>query len=169
MCRPRRLPWASFLLHGSYPEKSPSWCTANKKTIPKRNDKSEFVSIFFIQSYFTYTWWKRRIISAFMSSWPDHFPMKKSKRGGTFWGYTELWILLFSDLQTHYSPFSFLSLEMNFFGGITPTFFFCVAMLWKRSARHVSKFSFFFCWALYANTFSRNGRQKYNAWSTELQ
>lgn len=67
------------------------------------------------------------------------------------------------------SPFSFRRREMNFLGGMTPTFFFCVAMEWKRSARHVSRFSFFFCWALYASTFSRNGRQKYRAWSTELQ
>jgi hypothetical protein len=32
---------------------------------------------------------------------------------------------------------------MNFLGGITPTFFFWVAMLWKRSARQVRRFSFF--------------------------
>lgn len=34
-------------------------------------------------------------------------------------------------------PFSFLSREMNFLGGMTPTFFFCVAMLLNRSARQV--------------------------------
>ncbi|TNN42901.1 hypothetical protein EYF80_046904 [Liparis tanakae] len=50
--------------------------------------------------------------------------------------------------------------EMNFLGGMTPTFFFCVAMEWKRSARQVSRFSFFFCCALDDRTFSRKGRQK---------
>lgn len=38
-------------------------------------------------------------------------------------------------------PFSFLRREMNFFGGMTPTFFFCVVMLLKRSARQVSRLS----------------------------
>lgn len=47
-----------------------------------------------------------------------------------------------------YLPFSFLRREMNFLGGMTPTFFFWVAMLWKRSAKQVSRFSFFFCCAL---------------------
>lgn len=41
-------------------------------------------------------------------------------------------------MQSH-SPFSFLSREMNFLGGITPTFFFCVAMLLNRSAKQVSR------------------------------
>jgi len=36
-------------------------------------------------------------------------------------------------------PFSFLSREMNFLGGITPTFFFCVAMLLNRSDRQVRR------------------------------
>lgn len=54
----------------------------------------------------------------------------------------------FSGLRNGLSPFSFLRREMNFLGGMTPTFFFCVAMEWKRSARHVRRFSFFFCWAL---------------------
>ena len=40
------------------------------------------------------------------------------------------------------SPFSRLSLAMNFFGAMLPTRRFCVAILWKRSAKHVSKFSF---------------------------
>lgn len=44
----------------------------------------------------------------------------------------------FSIMQSH-SPFSFLSREMNFLGGITPTFFFCVAMLLNRSAKQVSR------------------------------
>lgn len=39
-------------------------------------------------------------------------------------------------------PFSFLSREMNFLGGMTPTFFFWVAMLLKRSARQVRRDSF---------------------------
>lgn len=78
-------------------------------------------------------------------------------------------ILLSKRIPVFCLPFSFRNLDMNFFGGITPTFFFWVAILWKRSARQVKRFSFFFCWALYDNTFSRNGRQKYNACSTELQ
>lgn len=69
-------------------------------------------------------------------------------------------VLLPHILAPRLSPFSLRRREMNFLGGITPTFFFCVAMEWKRSARHVSRFSFFFCWALYASTFSRKGRQK---------
>lgn len=66
-------------------------------------------------------------------------------------------------------PFSFRSLAINFFGAIDPTFFFCVAILWNRSARHVSNVSLvrlFF--ALYSNTLSRKGLQKYNACNTEL-
>lgn len=66
-------------------------------------------------------------------------------------------------------PFSFLSLEMNFLGGMTPTFFFWVAMLLNRSARQVSRLSLRRGWILYASTFSRKGRQKYSACSTELQ
>lgn len=31
---------------------------------------------------------------------------------------------------------------MNFLGGITPTFFFWVAMLWNRSAKQVRRLSF---------------------------
>ena len=62
--------------------------------------------------------------------------------------------------QKSYLPFSFRNLVMNFLGGMTPTFFFWVAMLWKRSAKHVRRLSFFRGWLLYARTFSRNGRQK---------
>lgn len=57
-------------------------------------------------------------------------------------------------------PFSFRNLVMNFLGGITPTFFFWVAMLWNRSAKQVRRLSFLLGWLLYARTFSRNGRQK---------
>lgn len=163
--------WANFPLTMIIPYKYET----NKKTIPKWNDKSEFLKhILNLVLFYVYWVEKKKYIffkKLYLSSWPYYFPLGKMK--DSFWGCTDLSILLISDPGTHssphYSPFSFLSLEMNFFGGITPTFFFCVAMLWKRSARHVSKFSFFFCWALYASTFSRNGRQKYKAWSTELQ
>lgn len=71
--------------------------------------------------------------------------------------------------QKFYIPFSFLSLATNFLGAKTPTFFFCEAMLPKRSARHVSKDSFLLERGLYPKTRSRNGRQKNNACKTELQ
>lgn len=45
-------------------------------------------------------------------------------------------------MKRHCSPFSFLRREMNFLGGMTPTFFFCVAMLLNRSARQVRRDSF---------------------------
>lgn len=67
------------------------------------------------------------------------------------------------------SPFSLRSRVMNFLGGITPTFLFWLAILWKRSAKQVSRFSFRLGWLRYAKIFSRNGRQKYSACSTELQ
>lgn len=66
-------------------------------------------------------------------------------------------------------PFSFLKREINFLGGMTPTFFFWVAILLKRSERQVRRLSFFRGCTLYAKTFSRKGRQKYRACKTELQ
>ena len=66
-------------------------------------------------------------------------------------------------------PFSFLSRAINFFGAIDPTFFFCVAILWNKSARHVRRVSLVRLFlALYSKTFSLNGRQKYKACKTEL-
>ena len=57
-------------------------------------------------------------------------------------------------------PFSFRNLDTNFFGAITPVFLFCVATLLNKSAKHVNKVSFRLLTGLYANTYSRNGRQK---------
>ena len=82
-----------------------------------------------------------------------------------------IFLIVLGSSEKHYIPFSLRNRCMNFFGAMVPTFFFCVAMLWNRSPRHVSNVSFFtfFCCCLYCKTFSRNGLQKYNACSTELQ
>ena len=86
---------------------------------------------------------------------------------------SDCWCRLIDTLNGRYkyynSPFSFLSLATNFLGARTPTFFFCEAMLPKRSAKHVKRDSFLLDSGLYARTLSRNGRQKNNACSTELQ
>lgn len=92
----------------------------------------------------------------------------KKKRGGFILRLHRPVILLISDLKhirLHVTHHFFSQPRNELLWWDPAAFFFCVAMLWKRSARHVNKFSFFFCWALCASTFStETAGRKYRAW-----
>lgn len=76
----------------------------------------------------------------------------------------------FAVAQSGHSLFSLRNLLMNFFGCNAPVRLLPLMIVWKRSARHVRRFSFLFFWdERYIKTWSRKGLQKYRACSTELQ
>lgn len=90
------------------------------KTSDWRGKVSDFTSTFF--SYFVH---KQQL---------HNLAELQSRSVRPQWIFTSEFSIMVSHL-----PFSFLSREMNFLGGITPTFFFCVAMLLNRSAKQVSR------------------------------
>ena len=104
----------------------------------------QYITYFsFVLSYFSYLLILTKLIVSYPITviWWKYFQMHCIKFLKWYW------LILYNENFANkfniciYIPFSFLSLATNFFGARTPVFLFCVAILLKRSAKTVNRFS----------------------------